>query len=161
MADYWLSNEDRLRILTTYQRIAMVGLSANQYRPSHFAAIYMLAQGYRIIPVNPQNAGEKILGQTVYASLQDVPEPIEIVDIFRKPEDVPPIVDAAIEIGAKVIWMQLGVINHEAAEKAKRAGLEVVMDRCVKIEHGRFFGGLSTVGINSRVVGSRLRTTKY
>ena len=161
MADYWLSLEDRLRILKQYKRIAMVGLSANPYRPSHFAAIYMQAQGYKIIPVNPQNAGQKILGETVYANLKEIPEPVEIVDIFRKPEDVPPIVDEAIEIGARVIWMQLGVINHDAAEKARQAGLEVVMDRCVKIEHGRFFGGLGTVGINSRVVGSRLRETKY
>ncbi|HEX2171245.1 MAG TPA: CoA-binding protein [Dehalococcoidia bacterium] len=161
MADYWLSLEDRLRILNDYKRIAMVGLSANQYRPSHFAAIYMQAQGYTIYPVNPQNAGQKILGRTVYASITEIPDPVEIVDIFRKPEDVPPIVDEAIAIGAKVIWMQLGVIHHEAAEKARQAGLEVVMDRCVKIEHGRFFGGLGTVGINSRVLSSRLRETKY
>ena len=161
MADYWLSLEDRLRILKQYKRIAMVGLSANPYRPSHFAAIYMQAQGYKIFPVNPGEAGRKILGEMVYAGLKEIPEPVEIVDIFRKPEDVPPIVDEAIEIGAKVIWMQLGVINHEAAAKARQGGLEVVMDRCVKIEHGRFFGGLGTVGINSRVVGSRLRETKY
>lgn len=161
MADYWLSLEDRLRILKDYKRIAVVGLSANQYRPSYFAALYMQAQGYTIYPVNPAMAGQKILGRTVYASLRDIPEPVDIVDIFRKPEDVPPIVDEAIEIGAKVIWMQLTVIHPGAAEKAKLAGLEVVMDRCVKIEHGRFFGGLGTVGINSRVIGSRLRETKY
>lgn len=161
MADYWLSLADRLRILKDYKRIAVVGLSANQYRPSYFAALYMQAQGYTIYPVNPGNAGQKILGQTVYASVKDIPDPVDIVDIFRKPEDVPPIVDEAIAIGAKVVWMQLQVINHEAAEKAKQAGLEVVMDRCVKIEHGRFFGGLGVLGINSRVVGSRLRETKY
>lgn len=161
MAEYWLSNPDRLRILTRYKKIAMVGLSANQYRPSHFAAIYMVAQGYTIYPVNPREAGGQILGRPVYATLKEIPDPVEIVDIFRKPEDVPPVVEEAIEIGAKVVWMQLGVINHEAAERARQAGLEVVMDRCVKIEHGRFFGGLGTIGINSRVVGSRLRETKY
>jgi predicted CoA-binding protein len=161
MADYWLSLEDRQRILQDYKRIAVVGLSANQYRPSYFAALYMQANGYTIYPVNPQNVGQKILGRTVYASVKDIPEPVDIVDIFRKPEDVPPIVDQAIEIGAKVVWMQLGVINHEEAEKAKQAGLEVVMDRCVKIEHGRFFGGLGILGINSRVIGSRQRETRY
>lgn len=161
MADYWLSNEDRLRILKTYKRIAVVGLSSNQYRPSYFAALYMQAQGFTIYPVNPAYAGQKILGREVYASLKDIPEPVEIVDIFRHPQDVPPIVEEAIEIGAKVVWMQLTVINHEAAERAKQSGLEVVMDRCVKIEHGRFFGGLGTVGINSRVVSSRFRETKY
>ena len=134
MADYWLSLEDRLRILKQYKRIAMVGLSANPYRPSHFAAIYMQAQGYKIIPVNPQNAGQKILGETVYANLKEIPEPVEIVDIFRKPEDVPPIVDEAIEIGAKSVWMQLGVINEEAAARAEAAGLQVVMDRCPAID---------------------------
>jgi len=144
---------DRLRILTRYKNIAMVGLSPNPYRPSHFAAIYMLAEGYNIIPVNPMAA--EILGRKSYASLKDIPGPVEVVDLFRKSADVPPLVDEAIEIGAKVIWMQLGVINEEAAAKAQAAGLEVVMDRCVKIEHARFFGGLNTIGLNTGVISSR------
>ncbi len=149
------SAADRLRILETYRRIAMVGLSANPFRPSHFAGVYMLAEGYRVIPVNPNE--KEILGQKCYASLRQIPEPVEIVDIFRAPSAVPAIVEEAIAIGAKVIWMQLGVIHEEAAERARQAGLEVVMDRCVKIEHARFFGGLSTIGLNTGVISSRRR----
>ena len=144
---------DRLHILKRYRTIAMVGLSANPYRPSHFAAIYMLAAGYRVIPVNPRE--KEILGQTCYPSLEAVPEPIEIVDIFRESAAVPPIVDAAIAVGAKVVWMQLGVINEAAARTAKAAGLELVMDACVKIEHARFFGGLSSNGLNTGVISAR------
>lgn len=144
---------DRLRILTKYKNIAMVGLSENPFRPSHFAAIYMLSEGYNIIPVNPMS--QEILGRKCYARLSDIPEPVDIVDVFRKPADVPPIAEEAIAIGAKVLWMQLGVINHEAAEKAYAAGLEVVMDRCVKIEHARFFGGLNIIGLNTGVISSR------
>jgi len=148
---------ERLRILTDYRIIAMVGLSADPMRPSHFAAIYMLAAGYTVIPVNPRYAGDKILGQTVYPSLGDIPGDmqVEIVDVFRKPADVPPIVDEAVAIGANVFWMQLGVINEAAAHKARDAGLEVVMNRCVKIEHARFFGGLNLVGMNTGVLTSR------
>lgn len=144
---------DRLRILQEYRTIAMVGLSANPFRPSHFAAIYMLAEGYHIIPVNPRE--KEILGQTCYPSLRDIPEPVEIVDIFREPSAVPPVVEDAIAIGAKVVWMQLGVINEAAAQRAREAGLEVVMDACVKIEHARFFGGLSTIGLNTGVISAR------
>jgi predicted CoA-binding protein len=144
---------DRLRILTRYRRIAMVGLSPNPYRPSHFAAIYLKSNGYRIIPVNPQCTD--ILGETCYPDLRSIPEPVDIVDIFRKPQDVPAIVDDAIAIGAKVIWMQLGVVNELAAAKARAHGLEVVMDRCTKIEHARFFGGLHIIGLNTGVVSSR------
>jgi predicted CoA-binding protein len=144
---------DRLRILRNYRNIAMVGLSANPFRPSHFAAIYMIAEGYNIIPVNPRET--EILGRPCYPSLKDIPEPVEIVDIFRDPAAVPPIVDEAISINAKVVWMQLGVINHEAAQRAREAGLEVVMDACVKIEHARFFGGLSTIGLNTGVITAR------
>ncbi len=148
---------ERLRILTAHNTIAMVGLSADPMRPSHFAAIYMLAAGYDVIPVNPRYAGREILGQTVYASLADIPaeKHVEIVDVFRKPSEVPPLVDEAVTIGAKVFWMQLGVINEEAARKARAAGLDVVMNRCVKIEHARFFGGLNLVGMNTGVVTSR------
>jgi predicted CoA-binding protein len=144
---------DRLRILQRYKRIAMVGLSSNPYRPSHFAAIYMLAEGYELFPVNPRERA--ILGRPSYATLRDVPGPIEIVDIFRDPAAVPAIVEEAIEVGAKVIWMQLGVIHEAAARRAREAGLEVVMDACVKIEHARFFGGLSTVGLNTGVITAR------
>jgi uncharacterized protein len=147
------SANDRLRILNKYKNIAMVGLSNNPFRPSHFAAIYMLANGYNIIPVNP--ACQEILGRKCYASLRDIPEPVDIVDVFRKPADVPPLVDEAIAIGAKVLWLQLGVINEAAAKKALEAGLEVVMDRCVKIEHARFFGGLNLIGLNTGVISSR------
>ena len=144
---------DRLRILQSYRTIAMVGLSANPFRPSHFAAIYMLAEGYNVVPVNPRE--NEILGRRSYAALRDIPEPVEIVDIFREPSAVPAIVEEAIAIGAKVIWMQLGVINEAAARRARAAGLEVVMDACVKIEHARFFGGLSTIGLNTGVISAR------
>lgn len=149
---------DRLRILETYRRIAMVGLSGNPFRPSHFAAMYLLAEGYEVIPVNPRE--KMILGQTCYPSVKAIPGGVEVVDIFREPSAVPALVDEAIEIGAKVVWMQLGVIHEEAAEKARAAGLEVVMDRCMKIEHARFFGGLNTLGMNTGVIGSRRRAGK-
>jgi uncharacterized protein len=146
---------DRLRILETYKRIAMVGLSSNPFRPSHFAAIYLLSEGYDVIPVNPRE--KEILGHKCYPSLAAIPGGAEVVDIFREPAAVPAIVDEAIAIGAKVIWMQLGVIHDEAAEKARAAGLEVVMDRCMKIEHARFFGGLNTLGMNTAVITSKRR----
>ena len=149
---------DRLRILERYRRIAMIGLSSNPFRPSHFAAIYMIAQGYDVVGVNPKET--QILGRPCYPSLKDVPPPIEIVDIFREPAAVPAIVEEAVSVGAKVVWMQLGVINVEAAERAQAAGLEVVMDRCVKIEHARFFGGLTTIGMNTGVVSSRHRSSR-
>jgi uncharacterized protein len=149
------SVQDRIRILEKYQRIAMVGLSSNPFRPSHFAAIYMLAHGYDVTPVNPRES--EILGRRSYPSLLDVPGPIEIVDIFRESDAVPAIVEEAIARGAKVIWMQLGVIHEQAAAKARDAGLEVVMDRCVKIEHARFFGGLSTIGLNTGVISALKR----
>ncbi len=113
----------------------------------------MLSEGYTVIPVNPRET--EILGQKCYASLRDIPVPVDIVDIFRDPKAVPPIVEEAIAINAKVVWMQLGVINEEAAQRARDAGLEVVMDACVKIEHARFFGGLSTIGLNTGVISSR------
>lgn len=146
---------ERLRILTENRSIAMVGLSADPMRPSHFAAIYMQSEGYDIIPVNPRYVGDTILGQTVYAALEDVPRPVDIVDVFRRPSEVPAIARSAVAIGANVLWMQLGVVNDEAAVIARDAGLEVVMDRCVKIEHARFFGGLNLVGMNTGVITSR------
>ena len=147
---------DRLRILRETHTIAMVGLSSNPFRPSHFAAIYMLSEGYNVIPVNPRE--QEILGRRCYPSLRDIPERVDLVDIFREPSAVPPIVEEAITIGAKVVWMQLGVINHAAAQRARAAGLEVVMDACVKIEHARFFGGLSTIGLNTGVISARRMT---
>ena len=148
---------ERLRILKENRTIAMVGLSADPMRPSHFAAIYMQSEGYDIIPVNPRYAGGTILGQPVYASLEEIPRPAHLVDVFRRAEDVPDVARSAIGIGAKVLWMQLGVVNEEAARLAREAGLEVVMDRCVKIEHARFFGGLNLVGMNTGVVTARRR----
>jgi predicted CoA-binding protein len=146
---------ERLRILNENRTVAMVGLSADPMRPSHFAAIYMQSEGYDIIPVNPRYAGERILGQPVYAVLEEIPRPVQIVDVFRRAEEVPAIAHSAIAIGANVLWMQLGVINEEAARIAREAGLEVVMDRCVKIEHARFFGGLNLVGMNTGVITAR------
>jgi uncharacterized protein len=120
-------------ILTKYKTIAVVGLSSNPMRPSHGVTEYMQSSGYHIIPVNPNE--REVLGEPSYASLDDVPEKIEIVDVFRRPEDVPPVVDAAIRAGAKVIWMQLGIANEAAARKAQAAGLTVVMDACILVEH--------------------------
>ncbi len=148
---------ERLRLLQTYRTIAMVGLSADPMRPSHFAAIYMQSAGYDIIPVNPRMAGQTVLGQEVYASLLDIPTErnVQIVDVFRRSEDIPPILDQAIAIGAPVFWMQLGIVNEDAAARAHAAGMDVVMNRCVKIEHARFFGGLNLVGMNTGVITSR------
>jgi hypothetical protein len=141
------------RILRQHKTIAVVGLSANWYRPSFFAAKYMQEHGYRVIPVNPSY--KEVLGEKCYASLKDIPEKVDIVDCFRKSEDIEPIADEAIAIGAKVLWLQLGVANEKAADKARRAGLEVVQDRCVKIEHGRLFGGLNWVGVNTKVISAK------
>ena len=141
------------RILKQSKTIAVVGLSANWYRPSAFAAKYMQQHGYRVIPVNPRY--KEVLGEKCYASLKDIPEKVDIVDCFRKSEDIEPIADEAIAIGAKVLWMQIGVMNEKAAEKARKAGLEVVQDRCVKIEHGRLFGGLNWVGVNTKIISAK------
>jgi uncharacterized protein len=141
------------RILRENRTIAVVGLSADWYRPSYFAAKYMHEHGYRIIPVNPRYP--EILGEKCYASLREVAEKIDIVDVFRKTEDVMPIAEDAIAVGAKVLWQQLGVKNAAAAAKARAAGMETVMDRCVKIEHGRLFGGLNWVGVNTRVISAK------
>jgi hypothetical protein len=141
------------RILRESRVIAVVGLSADWFRPSYFAAKYMQEHGYRVIPVNPKYP--EILGEKCYRSLRDVPEKVDIVDVFRKTQDVPPIADDAIAIGAKVLWQQLGVRNESAAAKARAAGLDTVMDRCVKIEHGRLFGGLNWVGVNTRVISAK------
>jgi predicted CoA-binding protein len=141
------------RILATNRVIAVVGLSADWFRPSYFAAKYMLEHGYTVIPVNPRY--EEILGQKCFKSLRDIPAKVDIVDVFRKSADVGPVADDAIAIGAKVLWQQLGVKNREAAQKAEAAGLEAVMDRCVKIEHARLFGGLNWAGVNTRVISAK------
>jgi len=141
------------RILRDTKIIAMVGLSANWWRPSFFAAKYLQERGYRVVPVNPQYP--EILGEKSYRSLREIPFKIDVVDCFRKSEEIPALADDAIAIGAKVLWMQLGVINQAAAEKAEAAGLEVVMDRCMKIEHGRLFGGLNWCGVNTRVISAK------
>jgi predicted CoA-binding protein len=156
--DFGLTAWDRYRILTTYRTIAMVGLSSNYYNASSFAGVYLDANGYDIVPVNPTQAGREILGRRVYANLKEAARDheIEIVDVFRPSREVPEIAEQAIEVGARVLWMQLGVVNHEAASRAREAGLEVVMDRCCKIEHARFFGGLRTIGLNTGVITSRL-----
>ncbi len=151
------SDAELLRILESTRTIAMVGASPDWNRPSYFAMKYLLRKGYRVIPVNPRAAGTEILGQLVYASLAEIPEPIDVVDIFRRADAVPAIVDEAIAIGAKVVWMQLGVRQDAAAETARTAGLEVVMDRCMKIEYGRLSGELAWSGINSGIISSRRR----
>ena len=149
---------DRLKFLQQYHHIAVVGFSADPYRPSHFVGIYLQAEGYDVILINPRYAGQTLLGKRVYATLteaKEAGETIKIVDVFRRSEDVPPIAEEAISIGAKILWLQLGIRNDEAAQKARRAGLIVVQDRCIKIEHARFFGGLHTVGLNTGVILSR------
>lgn len=149
---------ERLDILQQYRHVAIVGISADQYRPSHFVAIYLQAEGYDIVLINPRYAGQTILGKRVYATLTEAKkagEQIEVVDVFRKSEDTPPIADEAIKIGAKVLWLQLGITNAEAARKAQEAGLTFVENRCIKMEHARFFGGLHTVGLNTGVVMAR------
>jgi len=149
---------DRLTLLQQYRHVAIVGISADQYRPSHFVAIYLQAEGYDIILINPRYAGQTLLGKGVYASLTEAKEAgkeIEIVDVFRKAEDVPPIAEEAINIGAKILWLQLGIRNDEAGKMAREAGLTFVQDRCIKMEHARFFGGLHTVGLNTGVILSK------
>ncbi|MEO5694044.1 MAG: CoA-binding protein [Usitatibacter sp.] len=141
------------RILRSCKTLAVVGLSAQWHRPSYFAAKYMQEHGYRIIPVNPMY--DSILGEKCYKSLRDIPDRVEIVDCFRKPAEIPALADDAIAIGAKVLWMQLGVQNEEARARAEAAGLEVVDNRCVKIEHGRFFGGLGWIGVNTKVISAK------
>ncbi len=148
--------DDYIRgILRRVHTIAMVGASPNWNRPSYFAMKYLQHKGYRVIPVNPTAAGQTILGEKVYASLKDIPEPVDMVDVFRNSEAAGPITDDAIAIGAKVVWMQLGVRNDDAGRRAEAAGLTVVMNRCPKIEYGRLHGELSWSGINSGIISSK------
>ncbi len=141
------------RVLQGNRVIAVVGLSPNWNRPSYFAAKYMLEHGYSVIPVNP--AATEILGRKCYPDLAAIPVRVDLVDVFRKPEDVMPIAEEAIRIGAKCLWLQLGVIHREAAARAAAAGLDVVMNRCVKIEYARLFGGLNYAGVNTQVISAR------
>ena len=142
-------------LLKRVKTIASVGVSANDMRPSYFAMLYLQQKGYRVIPVNPRYAGRRILGETVVASLAELPEPPDMVQVFRKAEDAPAVVDEAIRAGAKVVWLQLGIRSDAAAEKARAAGLEVVMDRCPKIEYGRLFGEIGWAGVNRRVISAK------
>lgn len=141
------------RILGESRVIAMVGLSANWWRPSFFAAKYLQDHGYRIIPVNPNY--EEILGEPCFPTLEDIQEPIDVVDVFQRSAVTPPIAKSAVRINARVLWLQLGVVNMEAASIATQGGLEVVMDRCMKIEHGRLFGGLGLLGVATNVISSK------
>ncbi len=144
------------RILRDCRTIAVVGLSAEWHRPSYFAAKYMQQHGYRIVPVNPRY--DEVLGERCYPSLVDIAHPVDLVDVFRRTEDVLPIARQAIEIGAKCLWQQIGVKNGEADRIARAAGLDCVLDRCVKIEHARLFGGLHWAGVNTRVISARRPT---
>lgn len=145
---------DGLRaILRGSRTIAVVGLSANWHRPSYFAAKYMQDHGYRVIPVNPNYA--EVLGQRSFPSLAAIGEPVDIVDCFRRSEEMEPIARAAVAIRARVLWMQLGVVNEQALRIAADAGLAVVMNRCVKIEHARLMGGLNWAGVNTGVISAK------
>ena len=141
------------RLLQQCRTLAVVGLSAEPHRPSYFAAKYMLEHGYRIVPVNPKYT--EILGQRCDPNLAAIDQPVDMVDVFRRPEDTPAIAQQAVAIGAKVLWLQLGVVNEQASALATAGGLEVVQDRCVKIEHARLFGGLHWAGVNTGVISAR------
>jgi predicted CoA-binding protein len=150
-------------ILMKYRRIAMVGVSGSPTRASYRAMVHMMSKGFTVYPVNPQY--KEILGVRCYGSLLEVDRPVDIVDVFRKPETVMPLVEEAKKIGAKVFWLQIGVINEQAAQKARECGMDVIMDRCVKIEHCRFFGkkdyGLDVVGLSTGVVSANRHDTRF
>jgi predicted CoA-binding protein len=143
------------RILRQTRTIAMVGASPHWNRPSYFVLKYLQAKGFHVIPVNPKAAGEEILGETCYAGLADVPVPIDLVDVFRHSDAAPAIVDEAIRLGAKTVWMQIGVRHDEAAARAEAAGLSVVMNHCPKIEFSRLCGELGWNGVNTGIITSR------
>jgi predicted CoA-binding protein len=146
------------RVLSNSKTIAVVGLSADWFRPSYFAAKYMQEHGYRIIPVNPKY--DEILGEKCYPNLASIPHKVDIVDVFRRPEDVLPIAKDAVAIGAKNLWLQIGVISYDASVLAEAAGLTVVMNRCVKIEYARLFGGLHWFGVNTKIISARKQIPK-
>lgn len=145
--------ETILNILRTSRTVAIVGLSSNTLRASHFVGFYLQRHGYRIIPVNPRE--REVLGEKSYPSLLDVPEPIDLVDVFRNSEAVPGIAEEAVKIGAKSLWTQYGVISPEGAAIAERGGLQVVMDRCVKVEHARHMGRMHLYGLNTSIVSAK------
>lgn len=140
-------------ILDRSKTIAIVGLSAERQKASYFVATYLKREGYRVIPVNPR--GGTILGETVYPDLLSIPEKVDLIDVFRPAAELPGIVDQAITIGAKFVWTQLRIIHFEAAEKARANGISVVMDKCVKMEHGRFSGSLHWAGMNTEIISAR------
>ena len=144
-------------ILRTCRTIAVVGMSAEWHRPSYFASKYMQSHGYTVVPVNPRYAGGEILGQRVYGDLAEIPFAVDMVDVFRRTEDALPIARQAVAIGARCLWQQIGVVNQDADRLARENGLASVMDRCVKIEHARLFGGLNWVGVNTRVISAKRR----
>ncbi|MFN3400049.1 MAG: CoA-binding protein [Ferrovibrio sp.] len=149
-------DDDYIRsILRKVNVIAMAGASANWNRPSYFAMKYLQQKGYRVIPVNPKEAGKDILGEKVYASVSEIPLKIDMVDCFRNSDAIPPLAEEAIKVGAKVLWLQLGVRNDAAAQKAEAAGIQVVMNRCPKIEYGRLSQEIGWMGVNTRVVNSK------
>ncbi len=148
-----MDNTTIRRILAESKTVAMVGLSGNWYRPSYFAAKYLLDHGYQVIPVNPNY--DEVLGQKCYPDLAAIPHKVDIVDLFQRSEDVPKFVQPAIDMGASVLWLQLGFVNEDAASKARGSGLEVVMDRCMKIEYARLFGGLSWAGVNTGIISAK------
>ena len=148
-----LSNKAIRDILDGCQTIAMVGLSGNWYRPSYFAAKYLLDHDYKIIPVNPNY--DEILGQPCYPDLTSIKEPIDVVDLFQRAEAIPKYVDATAALNAKVLWMQLGIVNEAAASAARDHGITVVMDRCMKIEYARLMGGLTWAGVNTGVISAK------
>ena len=160
MDHYTYTNDYISQILQSVKTIALVGASAKEVRPSYFVMKYLLDKGYKVIPINPGLAGQKLLGQTVYASLSDVPEPIDMVDIFRNSQAAGPITDEALTLSPlpKVIWMQLSVRNEEAAAKAEAAGLKVVMDRCPKMEYGKLSGEWAWVGGSTGAISSKKQT---
>lgn len=141
------------RVLRDSHTIAVVGLSAEWHRPSYFAAKYMQQHGYRIVPVNPKYP--EILGEKCYRDLRSIPFPVDLVDVFRKPQDCVAIAQDAVAIGARALWLQIGVINKEAQQIAENAGLTVIVDRCVKIEYARLFGGLNWMGVNTGIISAR------
>ena len=144
-----------MRILRDVKTIAAVGLSANDMRPSYFSALYLQNKGYKIIPINPRYAGQPILGEITLASLDELSEPPDMVQVFRRSDEAPSVTEDAIRIGAKVLWMQLGVRHDGAAKTAEQAGLMVVMDRCPKIEYGRLFGEIGWIGVNRRTISAK------
>ena len=141
------------RIVRTARTVAIVGLSPNELRPSHFVGFYLRRHGYRVIPVNPRES--EILGEPCYPSLSDVPEHIDVVDVFRTPAAVPAIAEEAVAVGAGALWLQFGVISAEGAEIARRGGLAVIMDRCLKVEHARYRGRMHWLGFNTHQISAR------